>query len=62
MAFVVSPNDPYSTLGPDPVLVPSKTKASGNKIIQVRTTRTTHDTRDTHVQHTEQTSSSSLLD
>ncbi len=42
MAFVVSPNDPYSTLGPDPVLVPSKTKASGNKIIQVHdTTRTT---------------------
>lgn len=35
MAFVVSPNDPYSTLGPDPVLVPSKTKASGNKIIQI---------------------------
>jgi hypothetical protein len=50
MAFVVSPNDPYSTLGPDPVLVPSKTKASGNKIIQVRATRHdthTHDTRHT---------------
>jgi hypothetical protein len=51
MAFVVSPNDPYSTLGPDPVLVPSKTKASGNKIIQVRTTHDTHDTRHARATH-----------
>lgn len=36
MLFVVSPNDPYDELGPDPVAIAAEQKATGNQIVPVR--------------------------
>jgi len=35
MVFVMSPNDPYITLGPDAVRIAADSKTTGNRIVQV---------------------------